>query len=90
MPSRGWPNGAGASPTAPTIELSDELHRAGTLIARDRHQTRSRTVASLLGSALAGQTHRSQIEIEPDSGLPALRVGRRITAAELAAVDEDG
>lgn len=73
-----------------TIDLPDDLHRAATLIARDRHQTLSRTVASLLRSALAGQTHNAMIEIDSDSGLPTVRVGRRITAADVAAVDEDG
>lgn len=73
-----------------TIDLPDDLHRAATLIARDRHQTLSRTVASLLRSALAGEAHDAMIEIDPDCGLPTLRVGRRITAEDVAAVDEDG
>ncbi len=60
------------------------------LIARDRHQTLSRTIASLLRSALAGEKHQAMIEIDPDSGLPTLSVGRRITAEDVAAVDEDG
>ena len=59
------------------------------LIARDRHQTLSRTVASLLRSSLAGQQHTA-IEIDSDSGLPTVRVGRRITAEDVAAADEDG
>jgi len=73
-----------------TIDLPDDLHQAATLIARDRHQTLSRTVASLLRSALAGQTRNATIEIDLDSGLPTLRVGRRITAEDVATVDEDG
>ncbi|HVA59058.1 MAG TPA: antitoxin [Mycobacteriales bacterium] len=73
-----------------TIDLPDDLHQAAALIARDRHQTLSRTVASLLRSALAVETHNATIEIDPDSGLPTLRVGRRITAEDVAAVDEDG
>jgi len=73
-----------------TIDLPDDLHQAATLIARDRHQTLSRTVASLLRSALAGEKHDTTIKIDPDSGLPTVRVGRRITAEDVAAVDEDG
>ena len=73
-----------------TIDLPDDLHQAAMLIARDRRQTLSRTVASLLRTALAGEKHCTTIEIDPDSGLPTLRVGRRITAEDVAAVDEDG
>ncbi|MDQ6724798.1 MAG: antitoxin [Actinomycetota bacterium] len=73
-----------------TIDLPDDLHQAAMLIARDRHQTLSRTVASLLRSALAGEHHHTTIEIDADSGLPTVRVGRGITAEDVAAVDEDG
>ncbi len=71
-----------------TIDLPDDLHRAATLIARDRHQTLSRTVESLMRAALAHDDHTT-IEIDPDSGLPTVRVGRRITAEDVAATDED-
>lgn len=73
-----------------TIDLPDDLHQAATQIAHDRHQTLSRTVASLLRSALAGGQHGTTLEIDPDSGLPTMHVGRRITAEDVAAVDEDG
>ncbi len=73
-----------------TIDLPDDLHQAATLIARDRHQTLSRTVSSLLRSALAGGQQHNTIETDPDSGLPTVRIGRRITAADVAAIDEDG
>ena len=72
-----------------TIDLPDDLHRAVTVIARDRHQTLSRTVESLMRAAL---THddRTPVEIDPDSGLPTVRIGRRITAEDVAAIEEDG
>ena len=73
-----------------TIDLPDDLHQAAMLIARDRHQTLSRTVASLLRSALTSEKRQAAIDIDPDSGLPTLRVGRRITAEDVAAVNEDG
>lgn len=72
-----------------TIDLPDDLHRAATPIARDRHQTLSRTVESLMRSALA-HDDLTTIEIDPDSGLPTLRVGRPITAEDVAAIEEDG
>lgn len=73
-----------------TIDLPDDLHQAAMLIARDRHQTLSRTVASLMRSALAGDKRQATIEVDPDSGLPTLSVGRPITAEDVAAVDADG
>lgn len=73
-----------------TIDLPDDVHRAASLIARDRHQTLSRTVATLLRSALAGEGHHTTIEIDFDSGLPTVRIGQQITAEDVAAVDEDG
>jgi predicted transcriptional regulator len=72
-----------------TIDLPDDLHRAVTLIARDRHQTLSRTVESLIRSALARNDHTT-IEIDPESGLPTVRVGQPITAEDVAAIEEDG
>jgi hypothetical protein len=57
-------------------------------IARDRHQTLSRTVASLLRSALAGE-QGTTIEVDEDSGLPTVHVGGRITADDVAAAVDD-
>lgn len=71
-----------------TIDLPDDLHRVAMLIARDRHQTLSRTVESLMRSALAHDDHTT-IEVDPESGLPTVRVGRRITAEDVAEIEED-
>ncbi|MBM3676875.1 MAG: antitoxin [Actinobacteria bacterium] len=70
-----------------TIDLPDDLHRAAAQIARDRHQTLSRTVASLLRSALAGESG-SRIEVDEESGLPTVHVGEPITAEDVAAADD--
>lgn len=73
-----------------TIDLPDDLHRAAVQIARDRRQTLSRTVASLLREALAGDRRDPAIEIDPASGLPTMRLGGPITAEDVAAVGDDG
>jgi predicted transcriptional regulator len=73
-----------------TIDLPDDLHRAATQIARDRNQTLSRTVASLLRAALAGEQRNTTVEVDEDSGLPTVRVGNRITAEDVAAAVDDG
>ncbi len=72
-----------------TIDLPDDLHRAASQIARDRHQTLSRTVESMMRASLA-HDDRTTIEIDPESGLPTVRVGRRITAEDVSAIEEDG
>jgi hypothetical protein len=73
-----------------TIDLPDDLHRAITLIARDRNQTLSRTVASLIRSALADEPDGATIVIDPETGLPTVHVEGPVTPADVAAADEDG
>ena len=72
-----------------TIDLPDDVHQAALLIARDRHQTLSRTVADLLRLALAGSSGASPLEISPVTGLPLIRVGRRITQEDVQAAADD-
>ena len=64
--------------------------QAAMQIARDRHQTLSRTVASLLRAALASEGGSSDVELDAITGQPTVRVGRPVTAADVAAADDDG
>ncbi|MDA8393061.1 MAG: antitoxin, partial [Actinomycetota bacterium] len=73
-----------------TIDLPDDVHKAALLIVRDRHQALSRTVASVLRSALAGGRRQHTIEIDPESGLSTSSAGRQITVEDAAAVDDNG
>lgn len=72
-----------------TIDLPDDVHRAALQVARDRHQTLSRTVASLLRSALAGEQGTRSIEVDPDTGLPTLHVSGPVNADDVAAAADD-
>jgi len=72
-----------------TIDLPSELHRAALLIARDRGQTLSRTVSDLLRSALLGGYPTVSLETDAETGLPLVRVGRRVTADEVAMAQEE-
>jgi hypothetical protein len=67
-----------------TIDLPADLYRAVTLIARDRRQTLSCTVSDLLRAALAGQVGATAIAVDDETGLPLVRLGRRLTAADVA------
>ena len=73
-----------------TIDLPDDPRRAATQIARDRRQTLSRTKASLLGAALAGEQRRAIIEVDETTGLPTVHVGNPSTAEDVAAAADDG
>jgi len=73
-----------------TIDLPEDLHRAATLAARDRRQTLSRTVSDLLRSALAGEHRDVAVEIDPDTGLPVMRLGHRVTAEDVAEAQDEG
>jgi hypothetical protein len=72
-----------------TIDLPDDVHRAAVLIARDRQQTLSRTVSDLLRLAMTGASRGSTVDISPVSGLPLVRVGRRITQEDVQAAEEE-
>lgn len=73
-----------------TIDLPEDLHRAAVMIARDRHQTLSRTVSDLLRSALAGGQRDVPVEADSDTGLPLVRLGRRITGEDVARAQDEG
>ncbi len=73
-----------------TIDLPEDLHRAAVLIARDRRQTLSRTVSDLLRSALAGGHRDVAVETDSDTGLPLVRLGRRVTAEDVAIAQDEG
>lgn len=72
-----------------TIDLPDDVHRAAVLLARDRHQTLSRTVTDLLRAALVEQRGPVPVEIDRQTGLPLVRLGRRITAADVASLQDE-
>ena len=71
-----------------TIDLPDDLHRVALSIARDRRQTLSQTVATLMRQAL------NAADAEPATGerqgFPLLRTGRALTAEDVRALDDEG
>jgi hypothetical protein len=73
-----------------TIDLPEDLHRAAVLIARDRRQTLSRTVSDLLRAALASGLRDAPVETDLETGLPLVRLGRRVTAEDVASAQDEG
>ena len=73
-----------------TIDLPEDVHQAALLIARDRHQTLSRTVADLQRLAIAGAAREPTVEIDQDTGLPLVHVGRQVTREDVRSSNTEG
>jgi len=73
-----------------TIDLPDDLHRAAVALARDRHQSLSRTVTQLLRRGLAhpDEPGGDTVSERPD-GFPVLVTDRRITAEDVRSLDDE-
>ena len=72
-----------------SIDLPDDVHHAAVLIARDRHQTLSQTVADLLRLAMTGAPRESTVDMDHETGLPLVRVGRRVTQEDVQSAQDD-
>jgi hypothetical protein len=73
-----------------TIDLPEDLHRAALSLARDRGQSLSQTVSELVSRALIPVTGTTAVDVDPDTGLPLVRLGTPVTTEMVrAAVDED-
>lgn len=72
-----------------TIDLPDDIHRAALLMARDRSQTLSATVAELLRAAMTGRTSYQEVEVDEETGMPLVRMGRRVTSEDVALAQDE-
>ena len=71
-----------------TADLPEDVHRAVARLARDCHQSLSRTVADLVRTGHSRRAASALVEVDPDTGFGLYRVGRPVTAADVAAVGE--
>ena len=74
-----------------TINLSDETHNRLLSRARDTGQSLSATVDTLLRRAmyLDDSSSVAAIHVDPESQLPVISFGRRITIEDVRALDDD-
>lgn len=73
-----------------TVDLPPAVHRRARELAAQRGQSLSMTIAELTARGLAQVDDDVRIEISERSGLPFIRIGRRITSEEVAdLIDED-
>lgn len=70
-----------------TIDLPDDLHRAASAIACERHESLSATVTDLIRRGLAAP---QGVIAERRGGFPIIRVGRPVIAEDVRALDDDG
>jgi predicted transcriptional regulator len=71
-----------------TITLPSELHARLLSLARDRHQTVSRTVEELLHRAMRGDEPYRMVR-DPDTGFLGLETGRTLTEEDVRSLDDD-
>ncbi|HHU10164.1 MAG TPA: hypothetical protein GXZ60_09145 [Intrasporangiaceae bacterium] len=73
-----------------TVDLPPAVDRRVRELAEQRGVSLSRMVAELTARGLAQLDTTVEIELHESSGFPMLRIGRRVTAAEVAdLIDED-
>lgn len=71
-----------------TVDLPEDLHRQAMSIARDRGETLSQTIATLMRRAL-GEGQPVEIIRHPTTGLPIVRMGMAVTVDDVRALDDD-
>ena len=60
-----------------------------SLLARDRAQPMGVVVAELVREAL-GTSEELRVEVDDETGLPLVRIGRPVTAEDVRALDDEG
>ncbi|HLI35970.1 MAG TPA: hypothetical protein VKV80_01330 [Streptosporangiaceae bacterium] len=72
-----------------TLDIPDDLHAQAVAIARDTHQSLSRTVAELIRRGLSPGT-MGGIARSPRTGLPVAHLGRTITSEDVRRLEDEG
>lgn len=72
-----------------TVDLPPAVHRRAQALAESRNQSLSATVAELTVRGLAALGEPVEIATDPVSGLPVIRIGRAVTADDVAAALDD-
>ena len=71
------------------LDLTEDVHRAVVALARDRAQPMGVVVAELVREAL-GTSEELRVEVDDETGLPLVRIGRPVTAEDVRALDDEG
>lgn len=68
------------------MDLPDDIHKIAVSIARDRHQTLSRTIADLVRRGLQMEEPRP---VDRRAGFPIFHSSRPVTADDVRALDDE-
>ncbi len=71
-----------------TIDIPDDLHTQAVAIARDTHQSLSRTIAGLIRRGLSTGAP-GEIATSARTGLPVVHLGRTITTEDVRRLEDD-
>ena len=72
-----------------TVDLPEDLLRQAKAIARDKSWTMSEEIAWLMRRGLGEPFDTSEIGVNHMTGLPAVRIGRVITAEDVKQLDDE-
>ena len=73
-----------------TVNLPPGVHRRAQELARARGQSLSTVIADLTVRGLAALDEPVRLTTDPQTGLPTITLGRRISSAEVAdALDDE-
>lgn len=72
-----------------TVDLPPAVHRRARQLAERRGSSLSAVIAELTARGLSQLDEPLAITIDDVSGFPVIRVGRRVTSAEVAAALDD-
>lgn len=73
-----------------TVDLPPAVHRKARALAQERHQSLSSVVADLTVRGLAALGEPVDVRTDPVTGFPAITLGRRVSAADVAdALDDE-
>jgi Arc/MetJ family transcription regulator len=71
-----------------TIDIPDDLHAQAVALARDTHQSLSKTVAGLIRRGLSSG-NPGEIARSPRTGLPVAHLGKIITSEDVRRLEDD-
>ena len=72
-----------------TVDLPPAVHRRARDLAERRGQSLSSVIAELAIRGLAQLDEPVEVAVDADSGFPVLRVGRKVTAHDVAEALDD-
>ena len=72
-----------------TVDIPDDLHAQAVAIARDSHQSLSKTVATLIRRGLISSGSPGEVALSTRTGLPIVRLGRTISTEDVRRLEDD-